>query len=125
MSSRISRWYLSSLAIAASRASSRRAICSRWTRKVERDRLDGDVGDGGGIGREAPAQSVEIGRPAGIELGIDGLRQFGLAGAIVGQCQEPDHRATGLLLGIPSQQRLEGALISAAREELLAIDQVE
>src|ERR1700742_2196053 len=32
MSSRISRWYLSSLAMAASRASSRRAICSRWRR---------------------------------------------------------------------------------------------
>src|ERR1700731_2709428 len=36
MSSRISRWNLSSLAIAASRASSRRAICSRWTRSVVR-----------------------------------------------------------------------------------------
>ena len=68
---------------------------------------------------------MNVESPAGIELGIDGLRQFGLAGAIVGQCQEPDHRATGLLLGIPSQQRLEGALISAAREEMLAIDQVE
>src|SRR5256885_11071317 len=36
MSSRISRWNLSSLAMAASRASSRRAICSRWTRSVVR-----------------------------------------------------------------------------------------
>src|SRR3954454_12227683 len=36
MSSRISRWNLSSLAMAASRASSRRAICSRGTRSVVR-----------------------------------------------------------------------------------------
>src|SRR5580693_4165702 len=36
MSSRISRWNLSSLAMAASRASSRRAICSRWTRSMVR-----------------------------------------------------------------------------------------
>src|SRR5438874_6085593 len=36
MSSRISRLNLSSLAMAGSRASSRRAICSRWTRSVVR-----------------------------------------------------------------------------------------
>src|SRR6478752_2636971 len=36
MSSRISRWNLSSLAMAASRTSSRRAICSRWTRSMVR-----------------------------------------------------------------------------------------
>ena len=41
------------------------------------------------------------------------------------QCQEADHRAAGFLLAAGGQQHLEGAPISAAREELLAVDEIE
>ena len=43
----------------------------------------------------------------------------------MGQRQQPDHGAARSLLAVARQQRLEGAPIGAAREELLAIDQVE
>ena len=43
----------------------------------------------------------------------------------MGQRQQPDHGAARLLLAADLQQRLEGALISTAREELFAVDQVE
>ncbi|TMJ63498.1 MAG: hypothetical protein E6G83_16910 [Alphaproteobacteria bacterium] len=36
-----------------------------------------------------------------------------------------DHSAARVLLAITGQQRLEGALIGGAREELLTIDQIE
>ena len=39
--------------------------------------------------------------------------------------QQADHGAAGLLLALLGQQRLEGAGISAAREQLIAIDQIE
>src|ERR1700732_65188 len=39
--------------------------------------------------------------------------------------QQPNDGAACLLLAVTGQQRFEGALISAAREELLTIDQVE
>jgi hypothetical protein len=37
--------------------------------------------------------------------------------------QQPDHGAARLLLAVIGQQHLEGAMIGAAREELLTIDQ--
>src|ERR1700736_728967 len=39
--------------------------------------------------------------------------------------QQPDHSAVRLLLAVAGEQRFEGALIGAAREELLTIDQIE
>ena len=85
--------------------------------------LDGDVGHGGWIGREAPAKRVEIGQSAGIEFSVDGFGELGLAGSIMSERQQPDHSAARLLLAVAGQQRFEGALIGAAREELLTIDQ--
>ena len=43
----------------------------------------------------------------------------------MGERQQPDHGAARPLLAVAGQQRLEGALIGAAREQLLAIDQIE
>ncbi len=93
--------------------------------QVERDEFDGDVGEGGGIGREASAQRVKVGQLAGIESGIDDFGELGLAGAVMGKRQQPDHDAARSLLGSAGQQRLEGASIGAAREELLAVDEIE
>jgi hypothetical protein len=93
--------------------------------KMKRRYLDGDVGNGVWMRREASAERVEIGQSSGIEFGVDGFSELGLAGPIMSQCQQPDHCAARLLLAATGQQRLEGALIGAAREELLTIDQVE
>ena len=92
---------------------------------MKRHQLDGDVGNGGGIRGKASAQRIKIGQPAGIEIGLDECGEFCLAGAIMGQRQQPYHGAAGPLFGVARQQRLENALIGAARKELLAVDQVE
>ena len=93
--------------------------------EMKRHQFDGDVGNGDGIGREAPAEQVEIGQSVGIEFDLDGLGEFGLASAIMSQRQQPDHGAARPLLAVALQKRFEGAPISTAREELFAIDQIE
>ena len=46
--------------------------------KMQRRHLDGDVGNSGRKWREASAERFEIGQFSGVELGIDGLREFRL-----------------------------------------------
>src|SRR5262249_56833882 len=58
--------------------------------KMERRHLDGDVGNGGWIRCEAPAERVEIGQSSGIEFGIDGPRELGFAGTIMSE-RPPSH----------------------------------
>ena len=41
------------------------------------------------------------------------------------QCQEPNYGAARLLLAVADEQRLERAPVSAAREQLVTIDQIE
>jgi hypothetical protein len=58
---------------------------------------DADIGEGGDGTRrrfEASAQRVEIGQPAGIEIGVERGSQLGFAGALVGQREQCDHGAT-------------------------------
>ena len=43
----------------------------------------------------------------------------------MGKRQQAHHGAAGMLLAPLGEQRLEGARVSAAREQLVAIDQVE
>ena len=92
---------------------------------MQRRHLDGDIGNGGWIRREAAAERIEIGQSAGVQLGVDGLGELGLAGSIMSERQQPDHSAARLLLAVAGQQRFEGALIGATWEELLTIDEVE
>ena len=92
---------------------------------MQRRHLDGNVGKSGRMWREASAERFEIGQSSGVELGIDGLREFGFTGAVVSQRQQPDNSAACLLLAVTGEQRLEGAPVGAAREELLTIDQIE
>ena len=73
---------------------------------MERCHLDGDVGNGGWIRREAAAERVEIGQSSGVQLGVDGLGELGLAGSIMSERQQPDHSAARLLLAVAGQQRL-------------------
>jgi hypothetical protein len=77
---------------------------------MQRRHLDGDVGDGGWMWREASAKRVEIGQSAGIEFGVNGLGEIGFACPIMSECQQPDHGAAGPLLAVTDKQRLEGAL---------------
>ena len=60
---------------------------------MQRHQFDSDVGKGGGIGREASFEEIEIGQSAGIEFALDGLGEFSLARPIMGQRQQPDHDA--------------------------------
>jgi hypothetical protein len=83
---------------------------------MQRRHLDSDVGNIARIGCEAATERVEIGQSVGIELAIDGLGEFGLAGPIMSQRQQPDRGAARLLLAVTSQQCFEGALIGAARK---------
>jgi hypothetical protein len=53
------------------------------------------------------------------------VRELGLAGAVMSEGQQANHGAAGLLLALFGQERLEGAGISAALEQLIAIDQIE
>ena len=87
---------------------------------MQRRYLDGDVGNGGWMRREASAERVEIGQSSGIEFAVDGLGEFSLAGAIMSERQQPDDGAASLLLAATGEQRFEGAAIGVAREELLA-----
>jgi hypothetical protein len=73
--------------------------------------------------REAPAERVEIGQSSGIKFGVDGLGELDFAGTIMSERQQSDDSAARLLFAVTDQQRFEGALIGAAREELLTIDQ--
>src|SRR5271166_270087 len=93
--------------------------------KLQRRHLDGDVGNGGWMWREAPAERVEIGQSSGLEFGVDGPGELGFAGAIMSERQQSDDRAARLLFAVTGQQRFEGAPVGAAREELVTIDQIE
>src|ERR1700720_691183 len=53
------------------------------------------------------------------------MREFGFAGVVMSERKQADHCPAGLLLALLGHQRLEGAGISAAREQLIAIDQIE
>ena len=53
------------------------------------------------------------------------MREFGFAGAVMSERKQPYHCPAGLLFALLGQQRLEGAGISAAWEQLIAIDQIE
>jgi len=56
---------------------------------MKRHQLDGNLGNGGGIGGKAPGEAIKIGPSAGVELGVDCGGEFGLAGTLVGECQQP------------------------------------
>ena len=55
--------------------------------KLQRRDLDGDIGNGGWIRREAAAERIEIGQSAGIEFGVNGLGEIGFARPITSECQ--------------------------------------
>ena len=92
---------------------------------IERSKVHDDVGQRGGIGREAGPQSGHVGQAAGLEIGGQLIGQLGLAAALVGQGEKIDHDAAGLPLRQPLQEHVEGSPIGLAREQLVAIDQVE
>src|SRR5689334_20736137 len=94
--------------------------------KIQRRHLDGDVGNSGRCSSsKASAERIEIRQSSGIEFGIDSPSELGFAGTIMSERQQSDYRAAGLLFTFAGQQRLKGAPIGAAGEELLTIDQIE
>ena len=93
--------------------------------KMQRHQLDRNIGGRRSVRGETSVQGVEIGPPTGIELGLNDLGEFGLASTLIRERQQPDHGAAGRLFAVMGQQRLEGTLVGATREELLAVDEIE
>jgi hypothetical protein len=84
------------------RTNSRQLVVGR-----QRHKVDGDRGDRRRLRPEALAQPVEIGQTAGVQIGVDGLRQLGLAGALVRQGEQSNDGAGSLLVTALGDQRLE------------------
>ena len=57
------------------------------------------------------------------------LREYGLdvllAGAIVRQCQQTDHGATGIARRLRGNQPVPGMTVCITREQLIAVDQMQ
>jgi hypothetical protein len=70
-------------------------------------------------------QSIEVGQPAGVEIDLDRVSELSLAGAVMRERKQADHDPTSSLFGLSGQQRLERAGIGPAREQLIAVDQIE
>src|SRR6516225_3446676 len=103
----------------------RRANGGKFVVGGKRRQHDGDVRNSGAIRGEALAQSIEVRQLASVKLGLNRLGELGLAGAVMGERQQAHGGAAGVFLALLGEQRLEGACVSAAREQLIAIDQVE
>ena len=84
-----------------------------------------DEGNASRIRREAGAQGRDVGQAAGLRDRPPGSGQLGLAAALVGERQQVDHDPAGLPLRQGFPERLEGAPVGLAREELVAVDEVE
>ena len=71
---------------------------------VERDEVDDHVRHARRIGREVGADGGHVGQPPGLQIGGETIGEFGLAPRVVGQGEQVDHDATGLLFGQPLQE---------------------
>src|SRR4051795_8727770 len=123
----------SSVSISSRRAASTGSSCgisheldgAQFVILGQRRQRDGDVRNAGGIGGEAGFQGPEIGQPASREILVERLGEVGLAAPLVAQRQQADHGLAGLAVGLCREQRLEGAGIGGAGEELVAVDEVK
>ena len=77
------------------------------------------------IGSEVSAQERQVGEPVGVQLGGETLGEFGLATALMREREQVDHEAACLLLGQLLEEGVEGSAIGFAREEPVAVDEVE
>src|SRR5215472_14860802 len=84
-----------------------------------------DLGQGDGLRREAVLQSEQIGQNPGIEKRPQFAGQFGLTGPVVSQSKQTDHGAAGVASGSGGKQGLPGIAERFAREQLVAISEVE
>ena len=84
-----------------------------------------NLGQCRGIGREAGAQRGDVGKLACREIGGEQRGEFGLAAALMGERQQIDHQAARRFLRELLEQPVEGQAIGVAREQLVAIDEVE
>ena len=93
---------------------------------IERDEVDDDVAAArAGSGAKRAPQGGDVGQLPGLQIGGEQIGEFGLAAALMGQGEQVDHDAAGLLLRQPLQEGVEGSAIGFAREQLVAIDEVE
>src|SRR5258706_7567198 len=76
--------------------------------KMQRRRLDSDVGNGGWMRREASAERFEIGQSFGIELGLDCPPELGFPGTIMSERQQSAGRAGTPPLAVPGPPSFQG-----------------
>jgi len=75
--------------------------------------------------REAGLEFVEVGEPVGLERPIDGVGEIGLAVLLMGERQEGDREPAGAALVLLLQSLLEAAPVWLAREQRVAVDEVQ
>lgn len=92
---------------------------------AQRHEFDVDLREHLRIGLEALSQSACAGQSAGVQLGVDGLRQFGLAGPLMGKGQKIDHDTAGAFGALLFDKRVECAGIGLARKDTIPVDQVQ
>ena len=68
---------------------------------VERDKVDDHVRQARRIGCEVGADGGHVGQPPGLQIGGETVGELGLTPAVVGQAEQVDHDAAGLLFGQP------------------------
>ena len=77
------------------------------------------------IGSEVCLERFQFRQFTGLEQVGKPCGQRGLAAAIVGQSQQPDHAPAGFALIEGIEQRIEGAAVGVAREQLIAVDDMQ
>ena len=87
--------------------------------------MDDDLGKGRGIRREACAQRRDVGQLGRREIGGEQGGEFGLAAALVGERQKIDHQTARGFFREFFEQPVEGQAVGVAREQLVAIDEIE
>src|SRR5277367_713466 len=83
------------------------------------------VGQAASFGRKRSIIAARSGSTPMVEIGLQRQREFGLAGAFMREREKADHGATGRPLARAREQGLERQSERPAREELVAVDQIE
>ena len=92
---------------------------------AQRHEFDVDLRERLRIGPEALSQGACAGQSAGVQLGVDDLRQFCLASPLMGKGQQLDHDTAGAFCALLFDKHIEGAGIGLARKDAIPVDQVQ
>ncbi len=91
----------------------------------QRGEMDMTSGSAAGSGAKRSRKRRQVGQLACREIGGQQRGEVGLAAALMGQGQQVDHQAAGRFFREPFEQPVEGLPVGVAREELVAVDEVQ